>query len=89
MGPHETLNQTEERRYYMTQGRATTSKMGSTKTEPISHAVPPAYPAGLGVMKGNHGDCGTINLVKVPMYEGRGLEAPKTTTTIHRKGSQS
>lgn len=73
----------------MKQGQAQTSRMGSTKVEPKSHAVSPAYAAGLGVMKGNHADCGTVNVTKVPMYEGRGLEAPMVSTTIHRKGSQS
>lgn len=73
----------------MKQGRATHSGMGSTKTEPRSHAVPAAYPAGLGVMKGNHAECGTVRVTHVPMYEGRGLQAPMKGVTIHKKGSQS
>lgn len=72
----------------MRQGRATVSRMGSTKTEPVSHAVPPAYPAGLGIMQGNHADTGMVNVRQIPMYEGRGLKAPMAATTIHRAGSQ-
>lgn len=72
----------------MKQGRATHSGMGSTKTETISHAVPPAYPAGLGVMKGNHADTGTVRVKEIPMYEGRGLQAPMVGCTVHRAGSQ-
>ena len=73
----------------MTQGRASNSNSGSTKPTTISHAVPPAYAAGLGVMKGNHSDCGTVNVQRIPMYIGRGLEAPTVKTTTYRKGSQS
>lgn len=62
--------------------------MGSTKVEPKSKAVNPAYPAGMGIMKGNHYDGGTARVTKVPMYEGRGLKAPMKGVTIHPKGSQ-
>lgn len=74
----------------MRQGRATHSGMGSTKVEPKSHAVPPAYPAGIGEMKGNHatGQPRPVNVTKVPMYEGRGLEAPMVGVTTHKAGSQ-
>jgi hypothetical protein len=71
------------------QGKAITSRMGSTKTEPRSHVVPAAYPAGLGIMKGNHSDHGTVHVTKIPMYEGRGLQAPMAKCTTHPKGSQS
>lgn len=64
----------------MKQGRATTSIVGSTKSEPISRAVNPAYPAELGVHEVRH--------TAVPMYEGRGLEAPMVGETSHRSGSQ-
>lgn len=73
----------------MKQGRATTSMMGSTKTEPRSHAVNPAYPAALGNMRGNHADTGTVRVNKIPMYEGRGLEAPSRKVTTYPKGSQT
>lgn len=73
----------------MKQGRATHSGMGSTKTEPISRAVPPAYPARLGIMQGNHAtDGGTIRIQQIPMYAGRGLKAPMVGCTIHKAGSQ-
>lgn len=72
----------------MKQGQAQTSKMGSTKVEPTSHAVSTAYAAGMGIMKGNHSDMGTTRVVKVPMYEGRGLKAPMAGVTSHKAGSQ-
>lgn len=50
------------------------------KTEPVSRAVPPAYPAELGILESRR--------VKVPMYEGRGLEAPMAGHTTHKCGSQ-
>ncbi len=71
-----------------TQGRASSSKMGSTKVEPTSKAVPPAYPARMGMMQGNHSDLGTSRVQKIPMYEGRGLEAPMKSVTSHKAGSQ-
>lgn len=72
----------------MRQGRASHSGSGSTKVEPRSHAVPPAYPASLGIKVGNHSERGTTRVQKIPMYEGRGLKAPMVGTTIHRSGSQ-
>ena len=72
----------------MKQGSATHSGSGSTKTEPRSQAVPPAYPARLGTMQGNHGDRGTTRVQKSPMYEGRGLQAPTAKCTTYPKGSQ-
>lgn len=72
----------------MKQGRASHSSMGSTKVEPKSHAVPPAYPASLGIKRGNHSDEGTTRVKTIPMYEGRGLKAPMKGVTIHPKGSQ-
>lgn len=72
----------------MKQGQATHSGSGSTKIEPRTHAVPPAYPARLGLMQGNHSDRGTTHVTKVPMYEGRGLEAPMVGVTTHKAGSQ-
>jgi len=72
----------------MKQGRASHSGMGSTKTEPVSRAVPPAAPAHMGIMRGNHADTGTIRLQSIPMYEGRGLKAPMAGSTTHKAGSQ-
>lgn len=64
----------------MKQGRATTSIVGSTKVEPKSKAVNPAYVAELGI------DESRVN--SLPMYEGRGLEAPMVSETSHKCGSQ-
>lgn len=73
----------------MKQGQATHSGMGSTKVEPRSEAVNPAYPASLGEMRGNHAtDKGDLPYKSVPMYEGRGLSAPMVGTTQHHCGSQ-
>ena len=71
-----------------TQGRATHSGSGSTKTEPRPQIVNPAAVARLGTMQGNHSDRGTHRVTKVPMYEGRGLSAPSAKCTVHPKGSQ-
>lgn len=72
----------------MKQGRATHSGMGSTKSEPISHVVPPAYAGRIGLMQGNHAESGIVHVQHVPMYEGRALEAPTCHTTVHHCGSQ-
>ena len=64
----------------MTQGRATTSKVGSTKVEPKSYGVNPAHAAEIGIQ--------TMNLKPVPWQEGRGIEAPMVKATSHAKGSQ-
>lgn len=50
------------------------------KVEPKSRAVPPAYPAELGILESR--------IRSVPMYEGRGLEAPMVGSTVHKSGSQ-
>lgn len=63
----------------MKQGQATHSSMGSTKVEPKAHEVCPEYAADLGLARA---------YTKVPMYEGRGLEAPMAGTTVHHTGSQ-
>lgn len=62
--------------------------MGSTKVEPKSRAVNPAYPASMGIMRGNHADTGTVRVNKIPMYEGRGLKAPMVGVKTYPKGSQ-
>ena len=64
----------------MKQGRATTSGMGSQKREPIAHAVNPVAVAEEGIIEVRH--------TSLPLYEGRGLEAPMQGTTIHHSGSQ-
>lgn len=53
------------------------SMSGSQKTEPVSRAVNPAYPAGMGNKIGNHAmDSGTIRVRHETMYEGKGYKAP-------------
>lgn len=64
----------------MKQGQAQSSHSGSTKTEPRSRAVNPAAVAELGIIESR------VN--SLPLYEGRGLEAPMRGTTIHHCGSQ-
>ena len=74
----------------MKQGRASHSGMGATKSIATPKVVPPAYAGRIGLQQGNHAtDKGTVRLQRIPMYEGRGLEAPKMKVTVHRKGSQS
>lgn len=67
----------------MKQGQATTSRMGSTKTEPVSHAVNPGAVADLGNKQRYAPGNGPI-----PLYSGRGLKAPMVGTTTHKAGSQ-
>lgn len=63
------------------QGQASTSTMGSTKREPIAHAVNIAAAENLGDVK-------VYGSTSIPMYSGRGLEAPMVGTTIYPTGSQ-
>lgn len=65
----------------MKQGRATTSMVGSTKTEPKSNAVNPGAVSRMGNMVGP----GTKS---ESLYEGRGLKAPMVGSTAHKAGSQ-
>lgn len=66
----------------MKQGKATTSGMGSTKREPISHAVSPGGVSQLGEM------VGTRRAVE-QIYVGYGYKAPMGSgTTVHRSGTQ-
>ena len=54
--------------------------MSGVKREPIPHAVNVSHIAEEGLEVVRH--------TKVPMYSGRGLEAPMVGTTIHYTGSQ-
>jgi hypothetical protein len=54
--------------------------MGSTKREPIAHAVSPAAVSEIGIHQ--------VRGTSLPLYEGRGLEAPMVGTTVHECGSQ-
>lgn len=64
----------------MKQGRATTSFVGSTKIEPVSHAVSVPAVSELGIHEVRH--------TSLPLYEGRGLQAPMVSETSHKSGSQ-
>lgn len=65
----------------MKQGRASSSLMSSTKTEPISKAISPGAVSRLGTMQGP----GTV---MKPMISGPGLKAPMVGQTNHKAGSQ-
>lgn len=52
---------------------------GQPKREPIAHAVDPGAVSQLGTQTGRP---------KEDIYQGRGYEAPKNTSTIHDCGSQ-
>jgi hypothetical protein len=64
----------------MTQGKATKSGMASTKREPIAHAVNPAAVSEIGIHQ--------VRGTSLPLYEGRGLEAPMAGSTTYESGSQ-
>jgi hypothetical protein len=64
----------------MKQGRATTSMIGSTKQEPVSRAVNVAAVSEIGIHE--------VRVNSLPLYEGRGLEAPMAGETSHKTGSQ-
>ena len=56
------------------------SRPGDQKREPIPHKVNVSAVAEMGTQVVRH--------TSVPMYSGRGLEAPHAGTTIHNTGSQ-
>lgn len=64
----------------MKQGKASSSGMGSTKTEPKSRAVNPGAAASIGIQE--------VRTRSEPLYEGRGLKAPMVGQTNHKSGSQ-
>lgn len=72
----------------MKQGTANHTSSGQ-KREPISHTVSPTAVSRLGNHIGNMTDCGPVRVTHVPLYTGRGIQAPMVGTTIHKKGSQS
>ncbi len=73
----------------MRQGRASSSTP-DYKTEPKAHSVNPAAVAHLGTMLGNHaeGTKGILPGAGVPLYRGRGLEAPMVGECSSNCGSQ-
>lgn len=74
----------------MKQGSASHSGPGARKVEPTPRAVNPAAVAQIGTALGNHAT-GVERILPggaVPIYSGRGYEAPKAKSTIHHGGSQ-
>jgi len=64
----------------MKDGQASTSGMASMKREPIAHAVSVPAVSEIGVHQ--------VRGTSLPLYEGRGLEAPMQGVTSHPTGSQ-
>ena len=62
----------------------------SEKREPIPYAVNPAAVAQLGIAMGNHvtGNGQILPGASVPLYRGRGLEAPMVSSETSNCGSQ-
>ena len=63
----------------MKQGTGNSTNSGQ-KREPIAHAVSPAAVSEIGIQ--------VVRATSLPLYEGRGLEAPMQGTTNHPCGSQ-
>lgn len=63
----------------MKQGQAKTI-IGGTKTEPQSNKVNVAAVSEIGIHQ--------VRCTSVPLYEGRGLQAPMVSETSHKTGSQ-
>jgi hypothetical protein len=63
----------------MKQGTANNTFSGQ-KREPISRSVDVCAAADIGIQ--------TTYITSRPLYDGRGYEAPKAGTDIHRSGSQ-
>lgn len=61
----------------MKQGTGRTST--ETKREPISRTVSPGGASQIGIIPETRSK---------PLYEGRGVEAPKANLTVHESGSQ-
>lgn len=63
----------------MKDGTGRTTQSGQ-KREPIAHAVSEGAVSDIGIQH--------VRGTSLPLYEGRGLEAPMQGTTIHQSGSQ-
>jgi len=73
----------------MRQGRASYQGQYGHKVEPKAHAVNPGAVSHIGTMLGDHTTDGrTIQGAGRPLYEGRGLEAPKAANRTCNSGSQ-
>jgi hypothetical protein len=57
-----------------------TSRVGDTKREPISHSVDPCAAADIGIQQ--------VYTTSKPLYDGRGYKAPINESTTHHSGSQ-
>lgn len=64
----------------MKQGQANPNGAAGQKREPIAHAVCPAAVADIGIQQ--------VRSTSLPLYEGRGLEAPMQGSTTYESGSQ-
>lgn len=66
----------------MKQGKASSSREGSTKQEPISH------PVNIGTVSKIGGAVGTARAASTPLYSGKGVQAPAHKSSSHPRGSQ-
>lgn len=64
----------------MKQGRASVDGPADQKREPISHKVSVAAVSEIGIHQ--------VRATSLPLYEGRGLEAPMQGSTTYATGSQ-
>jgi hypothetical protein len=64
----------------MKQGRASRDVSESHKREPIAHSISTAATAEIGILE--------ARIKSVPLYKGRGFEAPMNTSQSHKSGSQ-
>jgi hypothetical protein len=64
----------------MKQGRATSNKSAGTQPTPVSRGVNVEHAASIGLKH--------IRTVNLPMYEGRGIEAPMQHEESYESGSQ-
>ena len=64
----------------MKQGRPSRDVSESYKTEPASKAVSPRGVSAIGLQY--------VNCKEIPVYEGRGLQAPMKSVKTSNKGSQ-
>lgn len=67
----------------MKQGKATSSTVGATKPTAVEHNVNVGAVSEIGQQVRHIGRASSV-----PLYEGRGLEAPMKATTTYTKGSQ-
>lgn len=63
---------------------------GPKKVEPIPHKVSPGGASQIGTMLGNHvtGNGQNVSGASMPLYTGRGYEAPMRSQKTRKGGSQ-